>query len=337
MADMYEFNLQSSSLELAGEIIQLPDGFDFSQTNLFSSFLVAKDPSVRDPKKYAHIFENAMLHPKVSIWMKFACWAERINGLRRTKGADMPALASDLNELVKQASEYLPNGNDKYTLLGTSFYNMGIIRRGLRQYWEAAKDQRHASAWYKLAGNTEKQLISLFVARVEETTAAFVAGDVDGIKQSIRAMIASRDRIANVVKPYPVWMKQNASIHIAWAASMAFLGFGLTIVGLSEDDGPGEDHFRNWRDHSPAQWAKAAHAVELYYADKFSEVVGQNAVDIQSSSADNAGLTVKIFVALAHRELGKKAKAKKILTEVMNHAGPDGGIPIAVATRLLAK
>lgn len=332
MADMHEFNLGASAKDIADEIVALPDGFDFSKTNLSSVLLLAKNPSERDPHKYAEIFYLATKHPNISLWMKFACWAEAINGTRRhAKGSDMPILLRELDALVERANNKLPNGDHKYILLGTIFYNMGIIRRGLRQYWESAKDQHHASAWFGLAGDTEKQLVSLFVAQVEETTAAFFAGDDDEIERSIRAMFAFRDYITYAVTPYPVWMKQNASIHIAWASYMAVLGFHITTMFEFGKD------FRDWRDNSPAQWARAAHALELYYADKFSELTEQDAVDIQSSSADNAGLTVKIFVALAYRELGKKAKSKKILTEVANYAGPDGGIPIAVATRLLAK
>lgn len=334
MAEMHEFNLESSREELAEGIVRLPDGFDFSKTNLFGTFLIAKDPSVRDPRKYAEIFYLATKHPGVSSWMKFACLAEVINGVRRVKGSNMSMLVSELDVLVERANNELPNGDNKYIFLGTCFYNMGIIRRGLRQYWEAAKDQRHASAWYGLAGNVEKQFVCLFVAAVEETTAEFVGGDSEKIIESIGGMIFLHGYIKQAVTPYPDWMKQNANIHIGWAYCMSLLFDRI----ITFDNGNGffqSDEFNDWKENAPAQWAKVPYLMELFEKEKYAEAVEQNAVAIQSSSADNAGLTVKIFVALAYGELGKKAKSKKILTEVMNHAGPDGGIPIAVATRLL--
>ena len=330
---MHEFDLGSSNIELAKEIVGLPDGFDFAETNLNKVLLLGK-PEERNPVRYADIFFTIVkLFPKASPWMRYASQAEEINGLRRAKGADMLMLADNLDDIIKFASDNLPNEKNKFIFLGGSYYNVGLIRRGLRRYQDAVSAQRQASAWYGLAGNTEKQLVYLFVATVEEVTATFVNRDWNAINRSIFAMIAMRDHIRSSFEVYPAWMEQNASIHIGWALVMACVaGIEGSILFPQYDA-----DFQMWKDNSTAQWKRAALVIESYFTGYFSETVKQTSVDIHSSSADNAGLTVKIFVALAHRGLSNEAECKKILTDVMNHAGSDGGIPIAIATRLLEK
>lgn len=325
---MHEFDLGASMDTLEKEIIQLPDGFDFTKTNLYAVLLLGK-PEQRKPEKYANTFFLASGNSKASKWMRFACWAEKINGKRRVKGADMSALASELDELVRQASDELPNGNNKYNLLGASFYNAGIIRRGLRMYKESAEAQRQASAWYGLAGNIEMQYVCLFVAQVEETTAAFVCGSSTLIERSIRALIAMRDHIKVVIDPYPSWMQDNAHIHIAWATTAAY-EFDVKVY---YDDF--EDDCQKWEESRFAQWAKVASVRKLLLEGNCNEVVKQNPIDLHSSSADNASLTIQVLVAQAYLYLGNKNEFGKIITAVANHNGLDGGIPMAVAKKII--
>lgn len=328
---MHEFDLKSSDEAITEEISKFPDGFDFNKTNLAQILLLGK-PEERDPARYAKVFSTVKRHPKASVWMRYASWAEKINGERRIKGADMPKIAADLHVLLHCAKIDLSNGNNKYILLGTANYNLGIIRRGFRKYTEAAQAQREASAWYGLAGNTGMQYVCLFVAAVEQATQDFIDGGYRKIDRAIKMMVALREHIQCVVSPYPDWMQKNAAIHIRWAQIMAQHYLGYSWFGHYDQE---NEDFRYWGEHASAHWIKAAHVIKQYEKCEFSQMIRQDVIDTHSSSADNAGLTVKIFVALAHKKLGNKDEYKKILTAVANHTGPDGGIPIAVANQLL--
>ena len=266
--------------------------------------------------------------------MRFACWAEDINGRRRAKGADLPAIADELDRFVREASEGLPMNSHKYLLLGGASWNIAIVRRNIRLYANAAAAQRQSSAWYGLAGNVPQQLVCIFAAQVEEVTAAFVEDDEEAIRRSVLALIAARDHILYALPEYPVWMQQNAMIHIAWplvmiAAAYPDIAFPpLDWRNYSED-------FARAKAGVP-QWAKVFHLWDEYVREQYAEVVGQEPVDLPSSSADNAAFTVQILRALAERKLGRAAQAEERLQAVAGHQGLDGGIPIAVAKKLLS-
>ncbi|MBI4114606.1 MAG: hypothetical protein HY445_02065 [Candidatus Niyogibacteria bacterium] len=337
---VHEFDLELPDAVIAQEIVRLPDGFDFSKTNLLQILLLSKKPEERDPQRYAEIFQIASMNPSVSLWMKYACRAEVINATRRMKGIDMISIIENLGCLFDEAEKELPKEKNSYILLGDILYSRGIARRGPRQYTDAARDQLEAAQLFDTAGNKEKMYISLFVALVEKATAHFVVRNKDGIWKSVKEMISMRAYIQHAVDPFPAWMEYNAHIHIRWAVAMArLIGVEIVYSDLDSDS-------KHWKEKSPAQWAKVAHAAEQYFAGKFSELAKQDPINIQSSSADNAGLSVKIFVALANRMLGLNSKgdlqikynreANDILKDVANHAGLDGGIPIAVAKHLLS-
>lgn len=322
---------KSSVTELAEKMVELPDGTDFSELTLNRVLLLGK-PEERDPLKYADVFETVTKNPKASVWMRFACWAEKINGRRRAKGADMAALADELDQLVFEASNELPNYQHKYTLLGRVLWNAALVRRGLRRYSEAAQAQRQSSAWHGLAGNAEQQMVGLFAAQVEEVTAAFVAGDDKSIVRSLRALVAAKDLSLNASNEYPNWMKDNAPVHIAWALAMA-----EPIVSLPHPELCFENYLEDARTAAKpfAQWAKVFEVLDMYANKDYEGVIRENPVDLQSSSADNAGLTVRVVVGAAHLQLDHEEEYRKCLQAVMAHSGPDGGLPMAVAKRLL--
>lgn len=335
---MSEFDPKAAAEELADLIVQLSDGADFAKgisAPLMNVLLVGKTEE-RNPLKYAEIFRLAASKADSSSWMHFACRSEEINGKRRAKGADMPALALELDRLVAEANDQLPNTKERNTLLGSVLWNIALVRRGLRQYSEAAAAQRQSSAWYGLAGNVEKQLIGLFAAQSEDVTAAFVDGDDDLIVKSCKALVAARDHAEYALPAYPDWMKDNAPLSIAWVLMMARqIEVPAYITGESAAIWHSVDFDRGLKSRFP-QWAKVFNVFAMYYDGRHEEVAAQVPVDLPSSSADNAALTVQVVVALAERKLGRVDEAKARLTAVANHQGPDGGIPMAVAKRLLA-
>ena len=328
---MSEFDPKAIAEELADLIVQLSDGTDFAKgisAPLMNVLLVGKTEE-RNPLKYAEIFRLAASKVDSSSWMHFACRSEEINGKRRAKDADMPALVLELDRLVAEANGQLPNTKERNTLLGNVLWNIALVRRGLRQYSEAAAAQRQSSAWYGLAGNVEKQLIGLFAAQSEDVTAAFVSGNDDLIAKSCKALIAARDHVAYALPVYPGWMKDNAPLSIAWALTMGQLA-------RIEVDRPDNDDFLAGGQSRFPQWAKVFNVFATYDAGAYEETAALVPVDLPSSSGDNAALTVQIVVALAEQQLGLMDKAKARLTAVASHQGPDGGIPMAVAKRLLA-
>lgn len=318
--------------EIAAQVVQLPDGTDFTkgEVGALQGLLIGK-PEERDPLKYAEIFWRAAESAAASPWMRFACRSEDINGRRRAKGANLPAIAEELGQFIRQASEELPMSNHKYLFLGGVLWNVAIVRRNLRRYREAAAAQRQSSAWYGLAVDVPNQLKGVFAAQVEEVTAAFVDGDSGAIRRSILALIAARDHVLFALPGYPGWMQQNAMIHIAWSLAMSAAAYPNLLDWRSY-----RDDFDAAKAGPLAQWAQALRLWDQYTEGRFAEIIEQVPVDMPSSSADNAALTVQIFKALAERKLGRSAEAESRLRAVAGHQGLDGGIPTAVAKQLLA-
>lgn len=319
----------------AHEIVQLPDGTDFARGAHDQLLpLLFGAPGERNPLKYAEIFGIAKNLASTTLWMRFACDFERINGLRRAKGADMAALGSELNALVRQTERELMNEDPKYTLLGGMFYNLAIICRGLRRYRDAATAQRKSSAWYGLTDDVPKQLVAIFAAQVEEVSAAFVREDIGDIARSIRALMALRDHIFRALPEYPGWMKDNASIHIAWARMMAQFGFSdpeRLIPSLM----PWSDEASTAGQSRSPQWAQVFRTWLQFGTMQYEEVTREIPIDLPGSSANNAGLTIQIIRAIVERRLGRTVEATSRLHAVANHTGSDGGIPMVVARRLL--
>lgn len=323
----------ASPEELARLIAVLPDGTDLGSdcVGKLGRVLLTGLPAERNPAKYASVFNLVRANPAASPWMRYAAWAEEVNGKRRVKGADMPAIAGELDALGREAAAALPSSPHKSSLLGNVAYNRGIVCRGLRRYAEGARAQRESSAWFGLAGNAAKQDTSLFAAQVETVSAAFVLGDKEAVRLNCAALAALRDYILMSSREYPAWMKDNASIHIAWAFMMA------RLLGAITPDVPGTygADFRAGGESRFAAWALVFRTWRRYAAGEFSEVVQTQPIDLQSSSADNSTLSIQLLIALAKREEGDAESAKLILQSVAGHAGPDGGIPIAVAQQLL--
>lgn len=326
---------KASPSDLAAFIVTLPEGTDFSQdpTRVLQKTLLTGKPEERDPLKYAEIFGRAATSLNVSPWMRFACRAEELNGERRAKDADMQAIAVKLDALAEEAGNALPNTKARNMLLGGVLWSGAIVKRGRHQYKEEAATQRLSAAYYGLAGETAKQLVGMFAAQVGEVTAAFASNGDGEITRACLGLIAARDYAANALPIYPDWMQENASIHIAWALAMAHLGDvpGANAAFLDQH----EADFFNGRHSRLAQWARVFQVWKIYRNGWHANVIVQDPVDLPSSSADNAALTVKLLVALSQRALGQEQAAKTRLAAIANHQGPDGGIPMAVAKRLL--
>ncbi len=332
---MGSFNPRASSEELAGLILGLPDGVDFSaeEVGILGKTLLTGKTEERDPMKYAQVFELAS-EGATSPWMRFACRAEEVNGMRRARGADMVGLADRLDQIAREANAALPNTSEKFGLLGNVLYNVALVKRGLRWYEEAAEAQLQSSGWYGLSGDRAKQLVGIFAAQVERVTAAFVAGEDVAIVRSIRALVAAREHVAHVVSPYPNWMVDNAAIHISWPLMMARIA-GIPEVSWAWLEAQAADFQAGTGSRYP-QWARVYSAWDFLKVGNYRQAAGEVPIDLPSSSADNAALSVHILVALAERALGI-TNALARLQAVGAHQGPDGGIPMAVARRLLAE
>ncbi len=314
---------------LAAEIVLLPDGYSFSslkeEKELAGLLTVA-----RDPLRYAEIFAAVRKHRSASAWMQLAARAEEVNGRRRAKGADAPQLATDLDRIAREAEQTLPGSREKYALLANVRYNEGILNRQPRTYSQGADAQRLASAWYGLAGNTEMQYTCLFVAAVEDVSAAFCSGDDGALRYALRALVAAGALIEAQFSGYPEWMFSNAPTHISSA---------IVLANLMRDGLYPEDYSRHLLEASKTDmvhWNKFFAVWNDFSESRFSDVAVSLPSEVESSSLDNARLSVQVVVALAERNLGKNDEAKARLERVANHAGPDGGMPIAVAKRLLA-
>lgn len=319
--------------ENAAEVVRLPNGTDFTKGEVGAlQVLLTGKPEERDPLKYAEIFRVARMKLGITPLMHFACWSEDINGRRRAKGADLVAIANELDQLILQASGALPSSDHKHLLLGGTLWNVAIVRRNLWRYRSAATVQRQSSAWYGLAGDVPNYLKGIFAAQVEEVTAAFVDGDSEAIRNSILALVAARDLIWHALPEYPSWMKQNAMIHIAWPVAMCAVAY---------PDLFGREAYRGDVEAAKAgplaQWAQVLRLYDLYAEEQFAAIIEQAPVDMPSSSADNAALTVQIFKALAERALGRNDEAENRLRAVAGHRGLDGGIPVVVAKKLLTR
>ncbi|OGF82209.1 hypothetical protein A3B18_02725 [Candidatus Giovannonibacteria bacterium RIFCSPLOWO2_01_FULL_46_13] len=313
------------------EIVSLPDGVDFQENvdpvKLY--YLLIGKPEERNPIAYAEIFEEAAKHPKASEWMRFACIGEGLNGRRRAKGADHADIEGRFVSLSGDAGK-LPESVAKQSLLAGNWYNVGILRRNLRRYSESADAQRTSSSHYGLAGNVVRHLMGLFVAEVEEVSASFASSDDDLIRKRIRAMVSARNYVLDSLEEYPVWMQNNACVHISFAVAMTeFRG----MKGVASKDYATD--FRAARGSSMAHWAKAFAVYEDYRRGRYEKVTKAVPVDLPSSSLDNANLMVQITVAYAERKLQHRERAEGRLRAVANHTGPNGGIPIAVATASL--
>lgn len=332
---MAGFDPKAAPEELATLIVELPDGVNLAagEVGALGALLTGKVEE-RDPTKYAEVFRLAS-EKAISAWMRFACRVEEVNGRRRAKGADMVGLAAKLDEIARKANAELPNTPEKFGLMGLTLYNVALVGRGLRRYKEAAEAQRKSAGWYGLAGDRAKQLVGIFASQVEEVTAAFVDGGDSAIVRSIRALVAARDHTANAVSPYPKWMEDNASLHIAWAIMMARIaGNSLVSWVLLEEH---RADFEAGKGSRFPHWARVFSAWDLFTAGNYRAVVGEVPLDLPSSSADNAALTIQILAALSARALGEVAKAEERLRAVAAHEGLDGGIPIAVAAHLFTK
>src|SRR3989338_661283 len=314
--------------ELAAEIVLLPDGHSFalkSEKELAGLLTV-----VRDPLRYAAIFKAVAERQDASDWMRFAARSEDINGRRRAKGAIHSDVVQELTWLARDAEQKLKNSMEKYALLGGVYWNTTILNRNLRRYAEAAVSARLSASWFGLAGDTENHFVSLFEAQVEEVTFSFGKSDNDAVRDAVVALAIFRDYIKLMVGPYPLWMVQNAQVHIASAAMMAYLrGVRIDLDAYADD-------FRDSATQTVMpHWANVFVACEHYRAGRYQEVVGIGPVDVSSSSADNAELARQIVIAYAERELQRAEKSRERFEAVAHHRGPNGGMLIAVAEAAL--
>jgi uncharacterized protein YbjQ (UPF0145 family) len=315
--------------ELAEEIARFPDGYDFREERELQKLLTGQVEE-RNPLKYAEIFRAVAARDDISPWMKFAARSEDINGRRRAKGAQHAEIVRELSALAEEISGGLPESREKSFLLGGIWWDAAILNRNLRRYREAAAAQRRSSSWYGLGGYVEKYLIGIFAAQVEEVTASFEGKDDVLIRRDIEALVAARNLVRSALPDYPSWMKTNAPVHIAWAVMMAELRgvYGIDSKNYRED-------FAESRNSSMPQWARVFQVWEDYRQGRYKQVTGAAPVDLPSSSADNAALTVQILVGLAERKLSRPEQAQERLRAVANHSGANGGIPIAVAAVML--
>ncbi|MEK7555191.1 MAG: hypothetical protein AAB518_04380 [Patescibacteria group bacterium] len=325
----------SSDEELIETIVAWPDGTNVGKDadGLAATLLTGK-PEVRNPSRYAGIFDGVARHPRATPWIKLMAQSESVNGRRRLPGANMEALSAELNGILTDAERELEPGKAKHVFLGSGFYNAAIVCRGLRRYRDEEAMQRRAAAYCALAEDWAGHDTDMFAAQVGAVSHAFVAHEA-AIESSIKALIAVRDFIKEQRYPLSKWMVNNGSQHIAWSIMMADIMGALDDLKLDECG----DDFAEAKKIGLAPWVPVWEAWGSYCDDDYDTVIATEPSKAPSSSNANADLTLKILIALAREKRdddGDVEEAQKLLEAVVNHQGSDGGIPITVAKHLLA-
>lgn len=310
---------------LANIVVALPDGTDLGMHPL-SDLLVGRNGAPRDPERYARIFSLASEGAK-SEWIRLACRIQDYNGTRRTEGANMKALASGLNALARDVMR-LPVGSQQQALGGEIAYHQGIIERGLRNYRAATRAQLASSLWLSAAGQHEKARVAVFVAAVEDMSAALVGWNITAIVQAFHHLRQLREIVRLTCDPYPRWMKENAALHIWWARCM--IAMLHVDVGYPEEDADQLEventPFEHW------QWVVAVNDATFTSTATLADEALSSLQSFPSSSIANVVLTIKLLKA----EVLEEEKERALLQEVASWDGPDGGVPIAVAKAKLA-
>lgn len=309
-----------SNEQLASLVTELPDGTDLGM-HAMSDLLVGRNGVSRDPARYSQIYSIAA-EGATTDWMRLACRIQECNGARRMGDVDLRRVTNELEDITRAVLQ-LPTGPHQQALGGELAYHYGIVFRGLRNYLAASRVQLASSLWLSAAGQHEKARVAIFVAAVEDMSAALIEGNITAIAQAFHHLHQIRKIVRATCDPYPRWMQENAAIHVWWAYLMA----GMLIVGtgyFEEDDDREEIEatiFPHWK---------------LVY-DVVTEATTARAAleqlrDLPSSSIGNAFLTIKLLQA--ERLTGPKRHT--LLEEVAAWDGPDGGVPIAIAKFKLA-
>lgn len=163
-------------------------------------------------------------------------------------------------------------------------------------------------------------------------------------RSAVKHLVSLDNLARSMTDSYPNWMQENAAVHIVWAKMMANCGIH-TLFSILQ--GVEEGEFADALSAASAKmphWQTVLELSRLYTDGKDAEVVAkaedalQKLGSIKSSSIGNAQLTWKILMALSYVRLLRGDDAFFLLREVArNFYGPDGGVCVAVAERLISE
>lgn len=334
-------DLNKSVEELAAEVVQLPDGTDLEKESGLRPLLISGIK--QNINKYADVFELAATSLNLSRtrYMELACTVEVVNARRRNPDNPLESIAEKANVLANSLATASDFSTDERMLLGKLNYNLGLIERMRRNYDCASLYQQRSAAHYFAAGKSVDALVALFVAAAENASDAIVSGDVwsSRTQAALDHLVATEALVRGAASSYPVWMKENAALHIVWAKIMAaVMVSGKDLIHIRPVT---EAEFAAALSTTYVHWKTTMELVKVFGERNYTEVVVkvQEALNqlknMGSSSIGNTQLTWKILAALSLINLGKKEEARALLSEVTSYAGPDGGVPMAVASRCL--
>lgn len=328
---MSEINWSLSDDELADILLAHPVTTDFFFGHPAGDLLVGRNGAPQDPARYARIFALAAARASDPA-MRLACLVEEWNGRRRPpNAAPHYEVASVYASLRDKLAQEVPSGEVKAVLGGSIGYNLGIVLHGLWRYLEAGNSQLVSASWLILAGRQDKALVALFVAAVDHASHALVKGEPTQIAEQLEHLRRMRAIVRKEVSPYPRWMVENAAWHIWWAHLMAEVDYperGSDLELLRAGEFP----------PAYAPWQRLLEVSEI--GDRVSQIAAADAAlaspeMVQLSYADVV-LAIKLCKAWTMLELRQTEGAREILTEITGWTGVAGGVPMAVAARVLA-
>lgn len=319
--------------ELAAKVAELPDGTDLENESGLRTLLIGS----RDPDKYADVFELAATLAKTN-WMELACVVEMINGRRRNPENLLVPLVARATDMVQRFADKDHLSVDERLLLAKLFYNTGLMERMNRNYDSAALLQTQGAIHCLESQGASAAIVALFVAAVENTSHAITkASSASKETRAALSHLTSMERLVRgATDTYPLWMQENAALHIVWAKMMAACG-AHTLYNLLDE--VSDEEFAAARSTTYPHWKVVMELAELFdmgYNEMVVKKVNdslQSLTDVKSSSIGNTQLTWKIIGALSLLKLQRRKEALNLLAEVVEHRGLDGGVPIAVAIR----
>ena len=303
-----------------------PDFLDERTSGLYD--LLMKDPD-KVAKSYAYARVQFGLAGNTAL--ELVCIEKQISAARRDPDIDLTQAMEDLSGLLSRMHDELDVTPKQLLAISLVWYNIGLIRRGQRNYLGAAHAQEMSALYATQAGGAaEKVMTAMYIAAVERTTAALVTDDHDQILAAFEHQLGVCRQIQALHGGYTGWMKGNASLHNLWANMLA-----------GGDDYDGKDVDEAYMLHVDNHWSSVGKLIPLMKADDWNGVIEQADAglaefgDTKSSSIANTLLTCLLLKAGALDQKGMRAKAIKCLEQVRDWDGRDGGAPMAVARRLL--
>ncbi|MBI2552451.1 hypothetical protein HYW17_04100 [Candidatus Uhrbacteria bacterium] len=328
--DSTPWDWTASDEALAARLVAEPLGADFFMGHPVGDLLSGRNGAPQDPARYAHLFELAS-NRTTDPAMRLACRVEEWNGRRRPpNAADHNTVATAYARIRDDLIQDLPSGQFKYLLGASVCYNLGIVLRGLRHYREAGNSQLASANYFMAAGRQEKAPVGLFLVAVEYTSDSITRDSSPEIAVQLAHLRQMRELVRATTEKYPLWMQENATWHIWFAHLLAERDY------LEREDDRNELRSGTFPT-AYASWKRLFQVSEI--ADPETQIAAADAAlvapEVTLTSFANVVLSLKLHKARALKSLGRTDEARAVLTEVTSWTGVDGGVPMAVAARLL--